>query len=100
MTFEELHYDVNALVNSFLDGRPEVSAEEVGLDRRCGNIIIGEDFIAKYKSSDNLLQYYGGFEYVDKEMRFELGDYVFYLTDGSDCRVMAVIERFEENELA
>ena len=98
MEFGDLFYDVNEMVRKFLDGKLEVSADEVGLDRRCGFITIGDDFIAKRKGSDGSLQYYGGFEYVDKEMRHEIGEWVFYTTEGwgSDCRVSEVIERFQE----
>lgn len=102
MGFDDLFYNINQMVQEFLDGKPEVSADEVGLDRRCGFITIGDDFIAARKCGDNRLQYYGGFEYVSKEMRHEIGEWVFYTTEGwgSDCRVSEVIERFEEkNEM-
>ena len=36
-------------------------------------------------SDDNRLQYYGGFEYVEKQYRQEVGDYVFY--SANDDRV-------------
>jgi len=103
MEFGDLFYNVNEMVQKFLDGKPVIDAETVGLDRRCGFITIGEDFIAKEKHSDGRLQYYGGFEYISKEFRYEIGEWVFYTTEGcwgSDCRVSEVIERFQELEEA
>ena len=102
MEFGDLFYDVNEMVQNFLDGKPVVDCETVGLDRRSGFITIGEDFIAKEKYSDGSLQYYGGFEYISKEFRYEIGEWVFYTTEGwgSDCRVSEVIERFQELEEA
>jgi hypothetical protein len=101
MEFGDLFYNINEMVRNFLDGKPEIDAETVGLDRRCGSIIVGDDFIAKRKSGDNSLQYYGGFEYVSKEFRNEIGDWVFYVAEDSDwCRVSEVIERYQELEAA
>jgi hypothetical protein len=56
-------------------------AEKFGLDERCGNLYMGEDFIAVNIPRDRTLQYYGGFEYVDTDCRMVIGDYVFYSSD-------------------
>lgn len=69
-------------------------AEQLGLDGRCGFIFANESCIAVDKRSDRYLQYYGGFEYVDKEYRTELGDYVFYMVD--DSRVAGHLSRMFE----
>ena len=70
-----------------------VSAEKLGLDRRAGyQLFVNEDAIVVTKHSDRSLQYYGGFEYVDKEYRVEMGDFVFYMAD--DDRVREHIEHF------
>lgn len=66
--------------------------ENVGLDSRCGVIYISEEAIAVDKHNDRTLQYYGGFEYVNKEYRAEVGDYVFYTAD--DDRVRDHIDRY------
>lgn len=73
-----------------------VSATEVGLDQRCGRLFVNEDGIAVSKDSDRLLQYYGGFEYVDKDYRNELGGFVFYTVD--DDRVREHVEQYYEQE--
>ena len=53
-----------------------------------------------YFTARRTLDYYGGFEYVHKYYRREVGDYVFYLAE--DDRVRGHIERFmvidEESE--
>jgi hypothetical protein len=67
----------------------EVAPEDVGLDRRSGyRLYLMEDGIIVTKYDDRVLQYYGGFEYVDKEHRFELGKWVFYSAEDErvqDC---------------
>lgn len=74
---------------------PEVLPEDLGLDRRCGyRIYVAEDGLVVPKYSDRSLQYYGGFEYVDKDCRIEYGDWVFYSCN--DDRVNACMDRFEE----
>lgn len=59
------------------------SAEQCGLDRRASyqQLWVSEDFICCTESDDRGLQYYGGFEYVDKAYRKELGRFVFYFKD-------------------
>ena len=75
----------------------EVRADKLGLDIRAGyRLFINDEAIAVSKNDDRSLQYYGGFEYVDKEYRLEVGDYVFYVQD--DDRVTNCIERWQEEE--
>ena len=66
--------------------------ETLGLDERCGFVFVNEDSIAVPKHGVGRLEYYGGFEYVDKEYRHELGDYVFYTAD--DDRVQEAIDNW------
>ncbi len=73
-----------------------VSATELGLDQRCGRLFVNEDGIAVSKGSDRTLQYYGGFEYVDRDYRNELGDFVFYTVD--DDRVREHVAQYYEKE--
>lgn len=73
-----------------------VSATKLGLDQRCGRLFVNEDGIAVDLGSDRTLQYYGGFEYVDKEYRHELGDFVFYTVD--DDRVRDHVESYYAEE--
>lgn len=71
--------------------------DNIGLDPRSAyTLYVSGEAIAVPKSCDRTLQYYGGFEYVDKEYRKELGDYVFYLAD--DDRVMGHIEQYYDSK--
>jgi|LakMenE18May11ns_1017448.scaffolds.fasta_scaffold9767392_1 hypothetical protein len=74
------------------------ACRDIGLDTRCGMVYVSEDAIAVDKHRDGTLQYYGGFEFVDKDFRKEIGDYVFYLYD--DSRVAEHIDRFFESKEA
>lgn len=96
MNIENLLDSVNELVNEYVANMSEVEPEDIGLDSRASYrpLLIDENCIAAYGSSDRVLQYYGGFEYVDKSSRKELGDYVFYMRDNE--RVDGHIERFED----
>jgi glutathione synthase/RimK-type ligase-like ATP-grasp enzyme len=78
------------------DNMDLVPASDLGLDLRCGRLFVNEDGIAVSKDGDRSLQYYGGFEYVDKDYRNELGDYVFYTVD--DDRVREHVEQYLEQE--
>ena len=92
-------YDVLDRINEIVERHINKEFEQIyagrqntGLDDRVGIIYINEDAIAVDKHNDRILQYYGGFEYVDKEYRHEIGDYVFYTAD--DSRVKDHIDRF------
>jgi len=51
----------------------------LGLDKRAASTLyIDSECIAVKASEDRLLQYYGGFEYVDRADRHQIGSYVFY----------------------
>jgi hypothetical protein len=71
----------------------EVKASQLGLDSRSfyGVAYVDESAIVVIKDQDRSLQYYGGFEYVDKAYRREVGDYVFYLAE--DERVREHLDR-------
>lgn len=71
----------------------ETEVSKLGLDNRAGGYVwVDEDTIAVSKTRDGSLQYYGGFEYIDKAYRREMGDYVFYL--GDDNRVRDALDRY------
>lgn len=92
---KELLQEVDQLVSSYLCNLTEVLPEDVGLDRRAAyRLYVGEGVLAVHRSSDSTLQYYGGFEYVKREYRFEVGEWVFYSAD--DRRVEQCLERWEE----
>lgn len=54
-----------------------IPAHKLGLDRRCGFLYVGEDFVAS--TSPRGLDYYGGFEYIDSEYTLTLGTWKLYL---------------------
>ncbi len=73
-----------------------VSANMLGLDIRAGyRLFIDNECIIVDKRNDRSLQYYGGAEYVDKEFRSEIGDYVIY-TNGDD-RVSGWLEYYYDS---
>ncbi len=97
MDFEDLLDSIDRQVRDFIDKATEVTAEDLGLDRRAAyRLFITDEVIAVPKGDDRVLQYYGGFEYVDKEYRHELGDWVFY--SANDDRVMGHLNRYNEVE--
>jgi hypothetical protein len=83
----------------FVGKMTEVSANQLGLDPRAfwGYAYVDESAIVVTKEQTRLLDYYGGFEYVDKDYRREVGDYVFYLAE--DDRVAGHIARALGKEL-
>ena len=70
--------DVTELVDNYVATMELVPANRLGLDPRCGKLLVSPDCIAVEKSSNRALQYYGGFEYINDMDRYEMGDYVFY----------------------
>lgn len=77
----------------------------LGLDQRAsyGGMwadLRNEEWVAVKKDEDRVLQYYGGFEYIDKEFRKELGDYVFYLTEpDEEGRVNSCFEHLKMSKM-
>ena len=99
MNFDDIISETNVLVNRYLAGAQEVLPEDLGLDRRAGyRLFVTEEVIAVTKDDDRSLQYYGGFEYVDKYCRTEIGEWVFY--SAGDDRVAGHLSRFFEKENA
>lgn len=92
---ERAERDVSDLVQEL----PEVQAEDVGLDRRAAyRLWIAEDGIITRMHEDRTLQYYGGFEYVDKDLRWELGKWVYYSAE--DERVQDCLDHYKGLEKA
>ena len=57
----------------------ETQPENLGLDRRAGyRLLVTEDAVIVQSSGRGPLDYYGGFEYVDKNCVTVLGSYVVY----------------------
>ena len=68
--------------------------EELGLDFRCGRILISvnEGFVAV--RNPRSIEYYGGWEYIDSELKLDAGNYRFY--DREADRVDRVIRFYQE----
>ena len=92
MDLFELIDNVTELTDNFVGKMGQVPANRLGLDPRCGKLFVSPDCIAIHKANDRALQYYGGFEYVDIEYRYEFGDYVFYSAE--DNRVRDHLEQY------
>jgi hypothetical protein len=69
----------------------QVPASDVGLDNRCGRVLIDvvDEVIAVPNHNIRMLDYYGGFEYIKEgDGRITVGDYTFFTSDNervSDC---------------
>ena len=97
MNLFKLIDEVTELTDSFVGSMQMVPAEQLGLDNRCGKLFVSPDCIGVYKGNDRAVQYYGGFEYVDKEFRHEMGDFVFYSHE--DDRIQGHLETYLNAEV-
>ena len=93
--------DISEQVQNYVNENMEevfLNETKIGLDPRASYapIFINRSGIAVKKSYDRNMQYYGGFEYVYKEYRHEMGDYVFYLAD--DDRVGGHVDSYYEQK--
>ena len=94
-----LQYSIEQTVEQFLKDSNAVEIgsrglEELGLDFRCGRIYVSVDgdFVAACNSRS--IEYYGGWEYIDSEFKFDAGDYRFY--DREANRVDSVIQIYRD----
>ena len=71
-----------------------VSGNDVGLDMRVGSLYINTQDRVIASSNQRSLEYYGGFEYIDKEGVTSVGDYTFYQGD----RVEDCFDTYESKE--
>ena len=75
----------------------KVSADKLGLDIRAGyGLWVCEEGIVVTHAVDRTLQYYGGFEYVDKEDRTVIGNWVFYSRNSG--RVQGCLDYYESEQ--
>ena len=94
---QSLINEINQKVEVYVGGLTEVQAQDLGLDERAGRLYTdGFEGLVVHKEADRRLQYYGGFEYIDKYYREEIGNYVFYLT--GDDRIDECLAHFREKE--
>lgn len=89
-------YDAEQAMAQFLQQNAElVCASKLGLDYRAGQVWVTEDAVVKQGHAGSL-DYYGGFEYVDREYVTQVGDYKVYFAD--DDRVAECLECYAEKK--
>jgi hypothetical protein len=91
MDYQTLAERLEELVEEIVNDTTPVPAEKLGLDGRCGPVLVGNGFIASMMPRQ--LDYFGGFEYVDAEHRHVIGGLTIY-SDESD-RVLNALEMYE-----
>ena len=72
----------------------QASGNDVGLDMRVGRLYVNTSDRVIASNNQRSLEYYGGFEYIDKDMVTTVGDWTFYQGD----RVDDCIDAFESVE--
>ncbi len=91
MDYGDIMERAEALAEEAIQTGTRHLANSLGLDGRCGMLVVGETWIA----TDNArtLDYYGGFEYIDDSYKTRLGSWTFYARD--DGRVDSAITALE-----
>ena len=104
MDMQDLMDGVNAMVADFLsdNNAQEVDSKALGFDGRAfyGKAHVTPEVFVVRLESDRSLQYYGGFEYVSKECRKVMGDWVLYSAEDNRVRdhLSHVFEELVEDE--
>lgn len=91
---EDIEHRVEAYVREAC--KPAL-AQDLGLDQRAAyGLWVSNDneAIIIRKAQKRSMEYYGGFEYVDREHVREMGNYVFYFRECE--RVHGHLEEYEE----
>lgn len=87
----DLLCEINDLVETQLSKNYTITrAENIGLDRRASMVYVSEQGIVVYNRYRQALEYYGGFEYVDKDYVITVGEYTFYAVE--DNRVADAVQ--------
>jgi hypothetical protein len=90
MTYDDIYDKAEELCAEIMQDTVPVSANDVGLDRRCQTLLIGDGFVASM--FPKALDYYGGFDYIEEGI-INIGNMKVYLADHR--RVQDVLDRFE-----
>lgn len=94
-----LHDEMTKIIEFLIetDKLKTVKPEELGLDRRSGyQLYIDPDIscIVVRKSNQGALEYYGGFEYIDRENVRPFGGFVVYTNDTGESRVEGCFDHY------
>ena len=90
-TLNEIQDDLATLRAEVLESCDIYPATDYGLDARCGPLYCTEEYLVT--ENRRLLDYYGGFEYVDPACVIPLGDLTIYtIEDGRVLRAMITLE--------
>lgn len=92
--FDDIANELNELEDRILSACTPHDPKLAGLDIRCGQIYVGEDFIASTRPRE--LDYYGGFEYVDSDYTLTIGQFL-KIYSIQDERVADHMARLEHN---
>ena len=95
MQIDDLVYDINQQVREALQELELVSAELGGLDRRSGRVYVSDSYVIAEGSNVRYMNYYGGFEYVDKECTITIGNFTFWSCE--DDRVREFMDAYYDN---
>jgi hypothetical protein len=83
----EMIDEISYMVERHVQGLRRVTANELGLDMRCGRAYVSENNDAIIVDGDaRSFNYYGGFEYIDAEDIRKLGDYTVFLDTSERVR--------------
>jgi hypothetical protein len=100
MEFNSIHEMIDEIsdqVERFVKSNfARVPADKCGLDIRAGySLYVNDDAIAVRFTEVRSLEYYGGFEYVERDCVQTLGDFTFYMAE--DERVREHIAAYYNN---
>jgi hypothetical protein len=101
---EELVDTIRQLADAWIKNKTErVKSEDYCLDPRIGYIHKTDKAIIVPIKQKSTIDYYGGFEYIDKDHVVQVGDWIFYLLNspvtGERCDIVArTIGMTEEEE--
>ena len=93
---DDMLESVNSIVHNHVMNMRQVSANLLGLDSRCGRAWVNDFFVVC--DDRNGFDYYGGFEYVDKDHVTLIGGFKFY--SSQDSRVRDCLECLADHDEA
>ena len=88
--------EVRNIADELINSLRQVKPEQLGLDPRAGYRMYADDSAVAVRTTDmGSLNYYGGFEYVDKDNIKVIGDYTFFMADES--RIQDCLDYLDDN---